>query len=82
MKSLKENKVMAIKINDALTVRACPESVVIESADLCDASGATHHAALFLLLSKEESIAFASAVLQTALNLPEHDFSDVPAEYK
>lgn len=72
---------MDIHIDDTLSVRAAPETVIIETIAACCETGDILAFKVYLLLPQADAIKFANAILQTAANLPEEDFSDVPAEF-
>lgn len=70
-----------IQINETLTVGAAPEVVIATMTGAVREDGSTVPFEVFLLLEQGEAIRFANAILHAAANLPEEDFSDVPAEY-
>lgn len=71
---------MDTKIDDTLSVRASPEFVIIETSAACCETGDILAFTAYLLLHPEEAVRLASALLSAAANLPEEDFSDVPAD--
>jgi hypothetical protein len=72
---------MDTKIDDTLLVRGAPETVIIETSAACCETGDILAFKVYLLLPPADAIKFANAILHAAANLPEEDFSDVPAEF-
>lgn len=68
-------------ITETLHVGACPDGVVVWTTEACTNEGETLPFEVNLVLAPDEAIKFANAILHAAANLPEEDFSDVPAEY-
>ena len=69
-----------ININEELEVSVCPENVLITMTGACTEDGATVPHETFLLLSAEDAIKFANAILAAVPNIPEEDMSDIPAD--
>lgn len=70
-----------IVINDTLNVGASPDAVIVGTTGACDVDGVGIGVEAFLILSREDAVQLAQALMHAVANLPEEDFSDVPAEY-
>lgn len=68
-------------ISETIHVGACPDGVIVWTTEACSNGGETIPFEVNLVLAPDEAVKFANAILHAAANLPQEDFSDVPAEY-
>lgn len=67
-----------IDINEALEVSVCSDHVIVTMTEACTEDGETVPHEIFLLLSADDAIKFANAILAAVPNIPEEDFSRIP----
>jgi hypothetical protein len=67
-----------VTINDELEVGVCPDYVLVTMTGACTEDGATLPHETFLLLSADDAVKFANAILAAVPNIPEEDLSHIP----